>query len=358
MYRNLDVDMKKEWTLHALAQRMNGRVVGDGNRRVSSPEKIEWAKKEHIAFFANEKYLPYVSTTEAGAIVVSEGFPLDQYPHQTFVVVDSAYARFSELLEFFQGETQRKSGIHPLAWVDEKADVHPKAWIDAFSVVEASARVGEGVHVGPHTWIGTGVHVGENTVLHSGVKVYPHCQIGNEVIIHSNTVIGSDGFGFAPQADGTYRKVPQTGNVVIGNRVEIGANCVIDRAMMGSTELKDGVKLDNLVQVAHNVVIGENTVIAAQTGISGSAVLGKNMVVGGQAGFAGHIQVADRTTVGAQSGVNRTINEPGKKWNGTPLMEYMDSMKALSFLRKLPEIVKRIEKLELLHRNQPKDKNS
>ena len=350
--------MKREMTIENVAKLMNGRVVGDPSRKVTAPEKLEIAQNDHVAFFANEKYLPFVETSMAGAIVVSEGFPVENYPHQTFIVVDAAYARFSQLLEFFQGEGNRKSGIHPLASVDETAEVHPNAWIDAFATIDAHAKIGDGAQLGPHVWIGAGCEVGEKTVLHSGVKVYAKCSIGNEVIVHANTVIGSDGFGFAPQADGTYKKVPQTGNVVIGNRVEIGANCVIDRAMMGSTELKDGVKLDNLVQVAHNVVIGENTVIAAQTGISGSAVLGKNLVVGGQVGFAGHIQVADRTTVGAQSGVNRTITEPGKKWNGTPLLEYMDSMRALSFLRKLPEIVKRIEKLELLSGKHPKDKNS
>lgn len=350
--------MKREMTIEKVAQLMNGRVVGNAARNVSAPEKLEIAQKDHVAFFANEKYLPFVETSNAGAIVVSEGFPVENYPHQTFVVVDSAYARFSQLLEFFQGEENRKSGIHPTASVHPTAQVHPNAWVAAFATIDANAQIGEGAQLGPHVWIGAGSQVGEKTVLHSGVKVYPQCKLGNEVIVHANTVIGSDGFGFAPQADGTYKKVPQTGNVVIGNRVEIGANCVIDRAMMGSTELRDGVKLDNLVQVAHNVVIGENTVIAAQTGISGSAVLGKNLVVGGQVGFAGHIQVADRTTVGAQSGVNRTITEPGKKWNGTPLLEYMDSMRALSFLRKLPEIVKRIEKLELLSGKNPKDKKS
>jgi UDP-3-O-[3-hydroxymyristoyl] glucosamine N-acyltransferase len=350
--------MKKEMTLEQVAQWMNGRVVGNSQLLVSAPEKIELAQKQHLAFFANEKYLPFVASTQAGGIVVSEGFPCENYTHQNFVVVDSAYARFSALLEHFQGEVNRKSGIHPLAHVDATAEVHPSAWIDAFAVVSAQVKIGSGCQIGPHVWIGPAVEIGENSLLFSGVKVYEQCHIGSEVIIHSNSVLGSDGFGFAPQADGTYRKVPQTGNVVVGNRVEIGANCVIDRAMMGSTVLKDGVKLDNLVQVAHNVVIGENTVIAAQTGISGSAVLGKNMVVGGQAGFAGHIQVADRTTVGAQSGVNRSISEPGKKWNGTPLMEYMDSMKALSFLRKLPEIVKRLEKIELLSGIHPKDKKS
>lgn len=350
--------MKREMTIEKVAQLMNGRVVGNAARNVSAPEKLEIAQKDHVAFFANEKYLPFVETSNAGAIVVTEGFPVENYPHQTFVVVDSAYARFSQLLEFFQGEENRKSGIHPTASVHPTAQVHPNAWIDAFATIDANAQIGDGAQLGPHVWIGAGSQVGEKTVLHSGVKVYSQCKLGNEVIVHANTVIGSDGFGFAPQADGTYKKVPQTGNVVIGNRVEIGANCVIDRAMMGSTELRDGVKLDNLVQVAHNVVIGENTVIAAQTGISGSAVLGKNLVVGGQVGFAGHIQVADRTTVGAQSGVNRTIIEPGKKWNGTPILEYMDSMRALSFLRKLPEIVKRIEKLELLSGKNPKDEKS
>ncbi len=350
--------MKREMTIENVAQLMNGRVVGNAARNVSAPEKLEIAQKDHVAFFANEKYLPFVETSNAGAIVVSDGFPVENYPHQTFVVVDSAYARFSQLLEFFQGEENRKSGIHPTASVHPTAQVHLNAWIDAFVTIDANAQIGEGAQLGPHVWIGAGSQVGEKTVLHSGVKVYSQCKLGNEVIVHANTVIGSDGFGFAPQADGTYKKVPQTGNVVIGNRVEIGANCVIDRAMMGSTELRDGVKLDNLVQVAHNVVIGENTVIAAQTGISGSAVLGKNLVVGGQVGFAGHIQVADRTTVGAQSGVNRTIIEPGKKWNGTPILEYMDSMRALSFLRKLPEIVKRIEKLELLSGKNPKDEKS
>jgi len=350
--------MKREMNLAELAALMDGSVVGNPEHLVHSPEKIEMAKKHNIAFYANEKYLPFVSTTQAGAIVVSVGFPVENYSHQNFIVVDDAYSKFSALLEHFQGEMNGKSGVHPQAWVDPSAEVHPQAWVDAFAVVGAKVKIGAGTQIGPQVWLGNEVKIGENSVLHAGVKVYPQCSIGNESILHSNTVIGSDGFGFAPQADGTYKKVPQTGNVVVGNRVEIGANAVVDRAMMGSTELRDGVKLDNLVQVAHNVVIGENTVIAAQTGISGSAVLGKNMVVGGQVGFAGHINVADRTTVGAQSGVNRNISEPGKKWNGTPLMEYMDSMKALSFLRKLPEIVKRIEKLEMLFGNQPKDKNS
>lgn len=330
----------------SLCELLNGTLEGDPDVLVSKPSKIEEGEPGTISFIANPKYSKYAYSTKASVLLVDKKFTTAEPIKPTLIRVDDVYGSISFLLNKFADVVDLAGGIDEDAKVDESVTVGDDSSVGAFTVVEADSIVGDNCKIFPQVYIGKNVKIGNNVTLYPGVRIYHDCVLGDNVIIHSNTVVGSDGFGFAPQADGTLKKVAQIGNVVIGNSVEIGANTVIDRATMGSTRIKDGVKLDNLIQVAHNVEIGENTVVAAQAGIAGSTKLGRNVMVGGQAGFVGHIEVADGVKVQAQSGVSRPIKEKGRAVYGSPAMQYNDFLKSQVIFQRLPEMHRKIVELE------------
>lgn len=331
-----------------LSKLLNGEIIGDGSALLSTVAKIEEGKPGALSFLANPKYEAHLYNTQSTAVLVNKDFEPTQNVSTTLIKVDDAYAAFTFLLEQFSGMGKQAPGIHATAVVEKTAKTDAGVFIGALSYIGHEAVIGAGCQIHPQVYIGKGVVIGDNVTLYAGVKINHNCVIGNNCVIHSGTVIGSDGFGFAPQADKSYKKIPQTGNVVIEEDVEIGSNCTIDRATMGSTVIRKGVKLDNLIQVAHNVEIGEHTVIASQSGIAGSTKIGKYCVVAGQVGFAGHINIADGSSFGAQTGITSSIREPNKSWFGSPSMEFRRSMKSSVVLRNLPELEARVSQLEKL----------
>lgn len=335
-----------QFTANQIAGMIGGSVEGDGEVLVSSLSKIEEGGQGDLSFLANPKYLPHIYTTQSSIVIVNDDLKLDKPVTCTLIRVKDAYSSFSKLLDLYNGMRLNKSGIEEHSFIHESARVGADVYIGAFAYIGEQAEIGDECKIYPHVYIGDRVKVGKGTTLFPGAVVYYDCVIGEQVIIHAGAVIGSDGFGFAPQSDGSYVKVSQIGNVVIEDHVEIGANTVIDRATMGSTVIKKGVKLDNLIQIAHNVEIGPDTVMAAQSGVSGSTKVGKNVVVGGQAGLVGHITVADGSQIQAQSGINRSILEKGKKWGGTPASTYNSHLRSQVVYLRLPELEKRIEELE------------
>lgn len=337
-----------QFTAQQISFLINGTLEGDPNVTVSLLSRIEEAEEGSLAFLANPKYESYLYTTRASAIIVNEDLILQKPIDATLIRVKNAYSGFSLLLEKYNSLRLEKKGIEEPSFIHADAKIGENVYIGAFAYIGQNAVIGDNTKIYPNSYVGDNVTVGKNCTLYAGVKVYFDCFIGNEVIIHSGAVIGSDGFGFAPQEDGTYQKINQIGNVVVEDRVEIGANTTIDRATMGSTYIREGVKLDNLIQLAHNVEIGSNTVIAAQAGISGSTKVGKNVVLGGQVGIAGHISIANKTQIQAQSGINRSIDEEDRKWAGSPATAYAAHMRAQVTLARLPELEKRILELEKL----------
>lgn len=331
-----------------LSALLQGEVVGDGKALLSKVAKIEEGEPGALSFLANPKYEPHLYETRSTAVLVNRSFVPSAPVSATLIKVDDAYASFTYLLEQFANISLHKQGISEQAFVHSSANIGAGVYIGPQTVVEAGASVGEGSKVFPQVYIGDRVKVGKNVVLFPGVKIYHDCIVQDNVIIHAGTVIGSDGFGFAPLADRSYKKIPQTGIVVVEQDVEIGANCTIDRATMGSTIIRKGAKIDNLVQVAHNVEIGEHTVIASQSGIAGSTKIGKYCVIGGQVGFAGHLTIADGSMFGAQSGVASSIKTENGKWFGAPAFEYASVLKSNVVFRRLPELEKRILELEKL----------
>ncbi|MBI3235355.1 MAG: UDP-3-O-(3-hydroxymyristoyl)glucosamine N-acyltransferase [Bacteroidetes bacterium] len=333
-------------TAQELAYLLQGEVVGDEQATIDSISKIDQSLPNTLSFLANPKYEEYIYTCQSAIVLVSKDFTPKQPITTTLIKVSDPYAAFTLLLEKYAEQSTNKTGVEQPSFVADSAVVGENTYIGAFTYIAAGVEVGNNTKIFPNVYIGEGVVIGENCIIYAGVKIYYGCKVGSNCIIHAGTVIGSDGFGHAPQADGTYKKIPQTGNVVIENNIEIGANCTIDRATIGSTIIRNGVKLDNLIQVAHNVEIGENTVIASQTGISGSASLGKNCMIGGQVGFVGHIKVADGSKIGAQSGIMKDIKEADKAWIGSPIYEIKESFKMQAVYRNLPEMQKRINDLE------------
>jgi UDP-3-O-[3-hydroxymyristoyl] glucosamine N-acyltransferase len=338
-----------EITALELSQMLNGTLEGNPEVVVSKPAKIEEGMPGDVCFLSNEKYLRYAYITNASILIVDESLVLEEEIKPTIIRVKNAYSSFSQILEAYQKGLQKSGGTG----IDQQAYIHPTAtigsntYIGPFCYIGKNAVVGNDVYVSPGAYVGDDVSIGNGTLLQPGVRVLQGCVVGERCIINAGTVIGSEGFGFAPQEDGTFKKVPQTGNVVIGNDVEIGANTTIDRATMGSTTIRNGVKLDNLIQIAHNVDIGENTVIAAQTGISGSTKIGKNCMIGGQVGIVGHIEIADGTRINAQSGVAKTIRQQGVAVTGSPAFDYSEAMRAQVVYKKLPELYQRLNALEL-----------
>jgi UDP-3-O-[3-hydroxymyristoyl] glucosamine N-acyltransferase len=333
-------------TARELANLLSGKIEGNPDKIVSKLSKIEEADSDSLCFIANPKYEHFAQNTHAGILIVNESFSVQNVNGITFIKVKDAYASFAFLLNAFAAKKNEKTGIDKQTSIAETATYGEGFYLGAFSVIGEHVKIGNNVKIYPNCFIGDNSVIKDNTVIYSGVNVYHNCEIGSDCIVHSGVVIGSDGFGFAPKADGSFDKVPQTGNVVLGNHVEIGANTVIDRATLGSTVIKDGVKLDNLVQIAHNVEVGENTVVASQAGISGSTKLGKNVMVGGQAGFVGHIQIADFVKINAQSGVSKSIEEKGKAVSGTPAENFRQHYKNQALLRQLPEFLERLKNLE------------
>lgn len=327
---------------------LNGTVEGDPQVIVNQLAKIEEAKSGSLSFLANPRYEQYLYTTQASVVIVNNDLVLTEPIKATLVRVDNAYSAFSILLEKYNTIKLNKTGIEHPSFIHPSAQLGSNVYIGAFSYVGPNVKIGDNSKIYPNTYLADGVTIGNNTTLFPAVKVYFDCVIGNNVIIHSGTIVGSDGFGFAPNADGTYTKVAQIGNVIIEDDVEIGSNTTIDRATMGSTVISKGVKLDNLIQIAHNVEIGPNTVVAAQTGISGSSKIGENVIIGGQAGVVGHISIAKGSQIQAQSGIGRSITEEGKKWAGSPAVPYANNMRSQVVINRLPELEKKINELEKL----------
>ena len=327
---------------------LGGKLEGDPNVLVKAPAKIEEAGEGEISFIANPKYEKFAYTTHASVLVVSDDLSFSEPLRSTVIRVPDPYSCFSILLDKFGKFYDLPSGVDEDARIANSATLGSEVHVGTFSYVGENARIGDGVKIFPQVFIGDDVQIGEKTVIYPGVKIYPGCKIGSYCILHAGTIIGSDGFGFAPQQDGSYKKISQTGIVVIEDKVEIGANTVIDRASVGETTIKSGVKLDNLIQIAHNVSIGEHSVIAAQAGISGSTKVGKYVRIGGQAGVVGHIEIADKVGINAQSGVSKAVTEEGARLTGSPAWDFRDALRSQSLTRHLPALVKRIEELEKL----------
>ncbi|NUQ24189.1 MAG: UDP-3-O-(3-hydroxymyristoyl)glucosamine N-acyltransferase [Saprospiraceae bacterium] len=335
-----------------LAAILNGSIEGDPDVKVNRPSKIEEGGEGSISFLGNPKYEDYVYQSTSSVLLVHRSFEPRQAVNATLIKVDDVYASVAILLEQFGKSTTRNTGISSQAFIHPSAVLAEEVTIEPFAVVEANAHIGKGSYIGPQVYIGQDVQVGNNTIIYAGVRIMQKTEIGDNCIIHPNVVIGSDGFGFAPNAEGIYQKIQHVGNVIIEDNVEIGANTTVDRATMGSTIIRQGAKLDNLIQVGHNVEIGENTVIAALVGIAGSTKIGKSCRIGGQVGFAGHLSVADGTQIGGQTGVMSTIKTPNANWVGTPAIPYKDYFRSFALFRQLPEIYQRLNELEALLRQQ------
>lgn len=325
---------------------VNGKVEGDPNASVDSFGKIEEAKQGQLSFLANPKYEDYLYTTKASVLIINDTYELKQPVTTTLIRVPDAYTAFATLLSKYQEIMQQQlSGVQEPSYISKTASYGKQVFIGAFAYLGENVKIGNNTKIYPQVYIGNNVTIGDNCIIHPGVRIYHDCQVGNNITIHAGTIIGSDGFGFAPQADGSFKKVPQIGNVVIEDHVEIGSNTTIDRATIGSTIIRSGAKLDNLIQIAHNVEIGNSSVIAAQAGVSGSTKIGKGVMIGGQAGIVGHIQLGDGAKVNAQSGVSKSI-DPGKAVTGSPAHDYTSALRSQAVTRKLPELEKRVKELE------------
>lgn len=338
-----------QFTAQQIALLVSGTIEGNPDTTVTSFGKIEEAVAGQLSFLANPKYQDYLYTTKASLIIVNENLQLQKNIPATLVRVKDAYSAFATLLSTYQNlKAQQKKGIETPSHIASSATLGTDVFVGAFAYIGEKVSIGNNTKIFPGAYIAENVSIGNNSTIHAGVKIYEDCIIGNDVVIHAGTVIGSDGFGFAPQPDGSYQKVPQIGNVIIEDQVEIGANTTIDRATMGSTIIKKGVKLDNLIQIAHNVEIGSQTVIAAQTGISGSTKLGQKIMIGGQAGIAGHLTIANGVKIAGGAGVTKNLDGEGKSYAGFPAEDAKQSLKAQVYTRQLPELEKRVKELEKL----------
>jgi len=335
-----------EFTAQQIADFLGGEIQGDPSVKVSDFSKIEEGKPGTLSFLSNPKYSQYIYDSQASVILVNKDFQPERKVQSTLILVDDAYQSLARLLTMVDQAKPKKTGISTLAYISESAVIGENAYIAPFVYIGDHVTIGKNVSLHPHCCLEDGAKLGENVILFSGVKIYYNCVIGNNCTLHSGSVIGSDGFGFAPTEDGSYKKIPQMGNVVLEDNIEIGANTVVDRATLGSTIVRQGVKIDNLVQIAHNVEVGTNTVIAAQTGISGSTKLGKQCVLAGQVGIAGHLHIADGTIFGAQSGVPNNIKKPNQVFQGYPAVPVMTFHRASVVYKNLPELQKTVSALE------------
>ena len=335
-----------EFTAKDIAGLLGGKIDGNPDARVNKLAKIEEGESLALSFLANPKYTQYIYSTQSSIVIVKSDFEPEQPLACTLIRVDDPYSAFAQLLEIYNSMQKSKTGISSLAYVSASAKIGESVYIGEFTYVGDNAVVGDHTSLHPQCYIGDNAEIGNGSTLYPGVKVYHDCKVGNDCMVHAGVIIGADGFGFAPQSDNNYKKVAQIGNVVIEDNVEIGANTTIDRATLGSTIIRRGVKLDNLIQVAHNVEIGENTVIAALTGISGSTKIGKNCMIGGQVGFVGHIVIADEVKIGAQAGVVGNITKPGSVLLGAPAIDIARFKRSIAVFNNLDKLVTRVSDLE------------
>lgn len=321
-------------------------MEGNGDVLISSVSKIENGSTGSLSFLANPKYTPFIYKTHASAVIVARDFKPAKPLNCTLIRVNDPYTAFLTLLEKFNHIHDLRRGIESPVYISDGVKIPASCYIGAFVYLGKDVVLGENVKIFPHTFIGDKVTIGDNTLIYSGVRIYHNSVIGKKNILHAGAVIGSDGFGFSPQEDGSYKKIIQTGNVVIEDDVEIGANTCIDRATLGSTIIRSGVKLDNLIHIAHNVEIGKNTAIAAQTGVSGSTHIGERNIIGGQVGIVGHLTLADGTQIGAQSGVSKSVTKNNSQLRGSPAQDYKQQLKSEVVFRRLPELYQKIQVLE------------
>lgn len=333
-----------EFTAKEIASLINGNIIGDENTKVNGFSPIESGKKGHLSFIANEKFVHFLDSTESSVLIVSKQLLKGQTYQPTVIEVEDAYLAFQVLMNLYQQMIAKKSGIEQPSFIHETASLGDEVYIGAFAYISENVSVGEGSQIYPQVYIGKGVKIGKNCKIDSGAKIYEGCVVGDNCIIHSNTVVGGDGFGFQPTANG-YDKIPQLGNVILEDNVEIGSNCSIDRATIGSTIIGKGTKIDNLIQIAHNVKVGKNNVIAAQAGIAGSTTIGDWNMIGGQVGIVGHINIGNQVRVQAQSGVNSNVKD-GETLYGSPAMPAGDFRRNYVYFRKLTEMAQRIQELE------------
>jgi UDP-3-O-[3-hydroxymyristoyl] glucosamine N-acyltransferase len=335
-----------EFTAKQIAELIQGSVEGNPNEPVRGVSKIEEGKPGTLTFLANPKYNHYIYTTGASVVIVNNTFVAEQPLALTLIKVNDAYRAIAALLEMYEQSQPQKTGIEQPSYIHSSSKIGEFAYVGAFAYIGENVTIGNNVKIYPQAYIGDNVTIGDNTIVYAGVKIYKQCRVGNHCIIHAGAVIGSDGFGFAPDETGEYKKIAQVGNVVIEDHVEIGANTAIDRATMGSTFVRKGAKLDNLIQIAHNVEIGEHSVLAAQAGIAGSTKIGKYCMFGGQVGIAGHITIADEVKLAAQTGVGGAITKKGSIYMGSPAFDAALYNRAYVIFRKLPDIYKQLNAIE------------
>ena len=335
-----------EFTISQIAEMLNGEVIGNPNVYINQLTKIEEGREHSLSFLSNPKYTEHLYKTKSSAVIVNKDFAPNQKLNTTLIKVKDAYASFAQLLRIVDDLQKKREGIEQPCFIDETTEIGKNIYIGAFAYIGKNVKIGENVHIYPHCYIGDHVTIEKNSTLYSGVKVYHNCHINQNSTIHSGSVIGSDGFGFAPNTDKAYDKIPQIGNVIIKEGVEIGANTCIDRATMGSTIIHKGVKLDNMIQVAHNVEIGENTVIASHTAIAGSSKIGRNCMIGGQVAIAGHLTIANHVKIAGKTGIAKSVTKDGEILQGPLAFNLKDFQRSYIFFRQLPMLAKRIEKLE------------
>ncbi len=334
------------FTVESIAQYLGAEVEGDGGAQIFRASKIEEAQSGSLAFLSNPKYEEYIYTTGATAVIVAKSFEAKQDIKASLIRVDDPYASFAKLLELYIANKPKRSGVSVRASVAEDVKVPEGCYIGDFAVVESGVQIGANVDIYPHCYIGQGVIIGDDSIIYAGAKIYEQCTLGCSVIVHSGAVIGADGFGFAPQEDGSYSKIPQIGSVAIADNVEIGANTCIDRATMGTTNIASGVKLDNLIQIAHNVSVGQNTVIAAQAGVAGSTRIGQSVMIGGQVGIVGHVEIADEVKLMSQSGASNSLTTKGEVYLGSPAIPGRQFHRAHAIFKNLPELRAEVLKLK------------
>ncbi len=331
-----------------IAEIIGGEIVGDGSVEVSGLSKIDDSKENTLSFLANPAYTEYIYSTRASLVIVSKSFEAERALPEgcTLIKVGDPYASFAKLLELYNELKHDRRGIHSDASIDPDAKLGDDVFVGAQAVIEAGAVIGNSCKIYPQAYIGKDVKLGDNCIIHPGVRILAQCEVGHSCVIHAGAVIGGDGFGFAPNSENNYQKVAQIGNVVIEDHVEIGANTTIDRATLGSTIIRKGVKIDNLIQIAHNVEVGENTVIASQTGIAGSTRIGRNCMIGGQVGIIGHLDIADGTKIAAQSGIGSSINLENTILQGSPAFAIGEYKRSYIAYKKLPELMREIRELK------------
>lgn len=335
-----------EFSAQQIAMLLGGKIIGDGNRKVSDVGSIESAKEGQLTFLCDAKYLPYLSSTGASVVLMTDSIAFEGETNATLIRVENARAAMGQLLALVaKAMNPAKQGVEQPSYVSEGVAVPEDAYIGAFAYIGKNVQLGKGVQIYPHVYIGDNVRIGDNTILYSGVKVYYNCVVGNDCILHAGVVVGSDGFGFEPDAKGVNQKLPQIGNVIIENDVEIGANTTVDRAMMGSTIIRRNAKIDNLVQVAHNVEVGESTFLCSQVGIAGSSKIGAHCILAGQVGVAGHLEIADNCVFGAQSGIPSSVRKAGM-YQGSPIIDAMNWRRSVVGFKQLPDLMKKLQELE------------